>query len=109
MPAPERRYEIAVRVRSIMQLFNSLDPSPFRERDLDPHTEEFVVGWARELPYAAPFAIGSSCRRRKRPSRKRRAGAGEAELGSRLQLRRVPEKCLWRARPRPCDDWRRYD
>lgn len=57
MPAPERRYEIAVRVRSIMQLFNSLDPSPFRERDLDPHTEEFVVGWARELPHAAPFTI----------------------------------------------------
>jgi hypothetical protein len=40
-----------------MQLFNSLDPSPFRERDLDPHTEDFVVGWARELPLAAPFTI----------------------------------------------------
>jgi len=57
MPAPENRYEIAVRVRSIMQLFNSLDSSPFRERDLDPHTEEFVVGWARELPHVAPFTI----------------------------------------------------
>jgi hypothetical protein len=51
------RYEIAVRVRMITQLFNSLDPSPFRERDLDPHTEEFVVGWARELPHGAPFTI----------------------------------------------------
>ena len=51
------RYEIAIRVRTILQLFNSLDPSPFRERDLDPHTEEFVVGWARELPHAAPFTI----------------------------------------------------
>jgi len=49
--------EIAIRVRTIMQLFNSLDPSPFRERDLDPHTEEFVVGWARELPHGAPFSI----------------------------------------------------
>ncbi len=57
MPAPERRYEIAVRVHTIMQLFNSLDPSPFRERDLDPHTEEFVVGWARELPRTALFTI----------------------------------------------------
>jgi hypothetical protein len=51
------RYEISIRVRTITQLFNSLDPSPFRERDLDPHTEEFVVSWARELPHGAPFTI----------------------------------------------------
>ena len=57
MPTPDAHYEIAIRVRTIMQLFNSLDPSPFRERDLDPHTEEFVVGWARELPHRAPFRI----------------------------------------------------
>lgn len=57
MPTPDAHYEIAIRVRTIMQLFNSLDPSPFRERDLDPHTEEFVVGWARELPHSAPFSI----------------------------------------------------
>ncbi len=57
MPGADTRYEIALRVRTIMQLFNSLDPSPFRERDLDPHTEEFVVGWARELPHGEPFTI----------------------------------------------------
>jgi hypothetical protein len=57
MPMPDARYEIAIRVRTIMQLFNSLDPSPFRERDLDPHTEDFVIGWARELPAGAPFSI----------------------------------------------------
>jgi len=57
MPRADEHYEIAIRVRTIMQLFNSLDPSPFRERDLDPHTEEFVVGWARELPLGAPFTI----------------------------------------------------
>lgn len=57
MQTPDAHYEIAIRVRTIMQLFNSLDPSPFRERDLDPHTEEFVVGWARELPHSAPFSI----------------------------------------------------
>ena len=57
MPMPDAHYEIAIRVRTIMQLFNSLDPSPFRERDLDPHTEEFVIGWARELPAGAPFSI----------------------------------------------------
>lgn len=55
--ATDDRYEIAIRVRTIMQLFNSLDPSPFRERDIDPHTEEFVVDWVRELPHGAPFTI----------------------------------------------------
>jgi hypothetical protein len=57
MPAAPARTEIALHVRSIMQLFNSLDPSPFRERDLDPHTDDFIVGWARELPRTAPFVI----------------------------------------------------
>lgn len=51
------RYEIAIRLRSIAELFNSLDPSPFRERDLDPQADEFVTGWVRELPRRAPFAI----------------------------------------------------
>jgi len=27
-----------------------MDPSPFRERDLDPACEEFIVSWAREMP-----------------------------------------------------------
>jgi hypothetical protein len=27
-----------------------MDPSPFNDRDLDAHAEEFIVGWARELP-----------------------------------------------------------
>jgi hypothetical protein len=49
--------EIAIRVQSISQLFNSLDPSPFREKDLDTAAEEFLVGWVRELPRSEPFAI----------------------------------------------------
>jgi hypothetical protein len=49
--------EIAVRARSIGHLFNSFDPSPFREKDLDAGVEEFVVGWVRELPTVAPFTI----------------------------------------------------
>ncbi|HTT47279.1 MAG TPA: hypothetical protein VMG39_04660 [Pseudolabrys sp.] len=57
MPIPEYQHEIAIRVRTISQLFNSLDPSPFREKDLDADTEEFVISWARELPVGAPFAI----------------------------------------------------
>jgi len=53
-PAPT---EIAVRVHTIGQLFNSFDPSPFREKDLDAGVEAFVAGWVRELPEGTPFTI----------------------------------------------------
>jgi hypothetical protein len=48
---------IEIRVDEVSQLFNSLDPFPFRERDLDSDAEEFIVGWARELPRHAPLRI----------------------------------------------------
>jgi hypothetical protein len=40
---------IELRVDDIAQLFQSLDPFPFRERDLDRDAEDYIVGWAREL------------------------------------------------------------
>jgi hypothetical protein len=30
-------------------LFNSFDPSPFHERDLNPDAEEYIVGSAEEV------------------------------------------------------------
>ena len=33
-----------------------LRPSPFRERDLDPRAEEFIVEWSRDVPCDAPVA-----------------------------------------------------
>ena len=42
--------KIEVRVRELAQLFNSMDPSPFLDRDLDADAEEFIVTWAREHP-----------------------------------------------------------
>lgn len=48
---------IEVRVESVAQMFDTLDPFPFPERDLDKEAEEFIVGWARELPRASPIAI----------------------------------------------------
>ena len=47
---PTEGHTIQVRVHELRQLFNSIDPSPFRERDLDPDCEEFIVSWAREMP-----------------------------------------------------------
>jgi hypothetical protein len=32
------------------QLFNSMDPAPFRQRDLDPEAAAYIVGWAQEAP-----------------------------------------------------------
>ncbi|WP_249779840.1 hypothetical protein [Bradyrhizobium sediminis] len=48
---------IELRVDEIAQLFDTLDPFPFRERDLDREAEEFIVGWARELPVDQPIRI----------------------------------------------------
>lgn len=48
---------IELRVREVGQLFHSLDPLPFRERDLDSAVEEYVVGWARELPASRPIEV----------------------------------------------------
>jgi len=48
---------IEVRVAELKQLFNSIDASPFRQRDLDPDAEEFVVGWAREAPRGARLEL----------------------------------------------------
>lgn len=48
---------ISVRVKELAQLFNSLDPSPFHERDLDDDAEEYIVGSADELPADVPISI----------------------------------------------------
>jgi hypothetical protein len=48
---------IELRLRELPQLFNSFDPSPFHERDLDPKAEEFIVGWADDYPRGTPLAL----------------------------------------------------
>jgi hypothetical protein len=48
---------ISVHVGELRQLFNSIDPSPFREKDLDPSAEEFILEWAREAPRKKPLAL----------------------------------------------------
>lgn len=48
---------IEVRIESVPQIFNTFDPSPFRERELKKEAEEFIVSWARELPSGVPLKI----------------------------------------------------
>ena len=56
-PIPAHSEIIEVHVSELMQLFNSIDPSPFRERDLDPGAEEFIMDWAREAPSSSNLAL----------------------------------------------------
>ncbi|BCK87617.1 hypothetical protein MIZ01_1408 [Sideroxyarcus emersonii] len=39
-------HRLALRVREIAQLFNSMDPTPFLNKDLDPQANEFIESWA---------------------------------------------------------------
>ena len=56
-PIPPKCCVIEVHVAELKQLFNSIDPSPFRNKDLDPKAEEFIVGWAKDLPREEPLAL----------------------------------------------------
>jgi hypothetical protein len=40
-----------------MQLFNSMDPAPFHERDLDSEVVDYIVDWAQEVAPDAPLGL----------------------------------------------------
>ncbi len=49
---------IEVHVGELNQLFNAMDPAPFRERDLDPNAEAFIVESVKELHHhERPLAL----------------------------------------------------
>jgi hypothetical protein len=54
---PENCKVIEIHVAELKQLFNAIDPSPFRQKDLDPRADEFIVSWARDLPADATLAL----------------------------------------------------
>jgi hypothetical protein len=56
-PLPPKCAVIEVHVGELKQLFDAIDPSPFRDRDLDPKAEEFIVGWAKDLPRESSLAM----------------------------------------------------
>jgi len=59
---------IEVHVAELKQLFKAIDPSPFREKDLDADAEDFIVGWAKDV--SAPKR-GSGTGRQSRRGRDR--------------------------------------
>jgi hypothetical protein len=44
-------HTLQLRVRALPQLFNSLDPTPFLNRDLDRDCEAYIENWALSLPH----------------------------------------------------------
>ena len=58
MSKPEQTpHRIELNLREIGQLFNTMDPAPFPEKDLDGDAEEFIVSWAQEFPVSEPVTL----------------------------------------------------
>jgi hypothetical protein len=52
-----RRAVLELHVAEMRQLFNAMDPAPFRERDIDPNAEAYIVDWGREVPAGRPLGL----------------------------------------------------
>jgi len=48
---------IEISLGKLQQLFNSLDPSPFHDRDLDHDAEEYIIGRAEEIALHRPVKL----------------------------------------------------
>ena len=50
-------HQIELRIVQLSELFNSMDPTPFHHRDLDPNAEDFLQSWALAFPPNSHFRI----------------------------------------------------
>ena len=48
---------LELRLGELRRLFNSMDPAPFRERDLDPKASDYIIDWATEVPADQSLAM----------------------------------------------------
>jgi len=48
---------IEITLKSLHQLFNSFDPAPFYEKDIDPDAESYIVDAAREINIKQPIKL----------------------------------------------------
>jgi hypothetical protein len=56
-PASVPHHRIELHLHDLGQLFNSMDPTPFHHKDLDPDAEKFIESWALEFPPDSRFHI----------------------------------------------------
>lgn len=54
---PASSYLIEVHLTELRLLYNPIDPSPPREKDLESKVDEFIVDWARSARRDARFAL----------------------------------------------------
>ncbi|RQD83966.1 MAG: hypothetical protein D5R96_01795 [Methanocalculus sp. MSAO_Arc2] len=54
---PETIAFVELRLQSLMQLFNSLDPAPFHEKELDADAEEYIFASFEEIPFDQKVTI----------------------------------------------------
>jgi hypothetical protein len=52
-----RAGDMRLTVDRLGDLFESLDPAPHPERDLDPHAEQFLVSWAEDIAHDLPLRL----------------------------------------------------
>ena len=50
-------HRIQIALREINQLFNTIDPAPFHEKDLDADAEAFILDWVQEFPSKEPVRL----------------------------------------------------
>lgn len=50
-------HELPLYLGEIRQLFDSMDPAPFRERDLDDKAADYIVDGARDAPHGVPLVL----------------------------------------------------
>jgi hypothetical protein len=50
-------HRIELNLREVGQLFNTMDPAPFPEKDLDSDAEEFILSWVNEFPLDQPAVL----------------------------------------------------
>ena len=53
----EMKGRIELELHEPNQLFNSMDPSPFVDRDLDGDAEEFILNWAQEYSHREQLSL----------------------------------------------------
>jgi hypothetical protein len=92
---------LEIYVADIQRLFNSMDPAPFFERDLDPNAAGYIREWAEELPGKGPLTLvvrlgtplgaadtAAGVERSVREHFQRRAAASRRELRDLLRMGR---------------------
>jgi hypothetical protein len=55
--SPQQEAKIEISLNRLSQLFNSLDPSPFHERDFDQDAEDYIISSAEEIWHHRPLRL----------------------------------------------------